>query len=170
MRLPHGCLFMPFDFYISFYSCLILPLIYPILSMSDCSVFQSSGRYTKVVGREYQYKSLGGNNMRIKSQTIMFFIFTILLGGCATNKEFMATGGSRSDGTVKLSYEYGEFQKPVVDLNQGIKLARSKCGVWGYTGAEPFGSSERTCVAGNGYGCTMWRVTVEYQCIGSPSK
>jgi YecR-like lipoprotein len=92
----------------------------------------------------------------------------IVLTGCATTKEFAATGGSRSDGTVKLSYEYGEFEKPVVDLQQGVRLAQEKCAVWGYSGAQAFGAAEQTCVVSNAYGCIRWRVTAEYQCLGSP--
>lgn len=93
-----------------------------------------------------------------------------VLGGCATPMNYMATGGSRSDGTVKLSYQYGGFQKPVVDAQQGIELAKSKCAAWGYTGAEPFGGQVRNCTAYNQYGCIQFLVTAEFQCIGGPSK
>jgi hypothetical protein len=54
---------------------------------------------------------------------------------------YVATGGSKSDGTVKLSYEFGLFQEPVVNEQQGLELAKSKCAMWGYTGAEPFGGN-----------------------------
>jgi len=106
----------------------------------------------------------------MKKQIMVFLAAAILLSGCATPKEFYATGGSRSDGTVKLSYEYGGFEKPIVDPNQGAQLAASKCAVWGYTGAEAFGAAEQSCVFANGYGCQRFRVTVEYQCTGSPSR
>ena len=38
----------------------------------------------------------------------------VTLAGCAVNKDWVAAGGSRADGTVKLAYEYGEFQKPAL--------------------------------------------------------
>ena len=93
-----------------------------------------------------------------------------VLGGCATPMNYAATGGSRSDGTVKLSYQFREFQQPVVDAQQGIELAKSKCAAWGYTGAEPFGGELRTCAYSNQYGCVQFLVTAEYQCLGGPSK
>ena len=36
----------------------------------------------------------------------------VVLAGCATAKNWSATGGSRADATVKLSYEYWAFEKP----------------------------------------------------------
>jgi hypothetical protein len=39
----------------------------------------------------------------------------LCLAGYATTKEFVATGGSRADGTVHLSYEYGMFESPHED-------------------------------------------------------
>ncbi len=36
--------------------------------------------------------------------------FILVLAGCATQKIMVPTGGSRADGTVNLSYEYGMFE------------------------------------------------------------
>jgi len=36
-------------------------------------------------------------------------ISALLLAGCATTKDWSATGGSQADGTVRLSYEFGPF-------------------------------------------------------------
>ena len=70
---------------------------------------------------------------------------------------------------VALSYEYGLFEKPQEDQEQGLSLAASSCGTWGYTGANPFGES-RKCEAANQYGsCIRWEVTQRYQCVGAPS-
>jgi hypothetical protein len=92
----------------------------------------------------------------------------VCLSGCATTKEFVATNGSRSDGTVVLSYEYGMFESPQEDQQQGAELATSTCGGWGYSGTQPFGET-RQCNAVNGYGsCIHWMVTRRYQCLGSP--
>ena len=97
-------------------------------------------------------------------------VLVFVLGGCATPMNYAATDGSRSDGTIKLSYQFGGFQKPVLDAQQGIELAKSKCAAWGYTGAEPFGGEVRTCTAYNQHGCVQLLVTAEYQCLGGPSK
>jgi len=93
----------------------------------------------------------------------------ILIQGCAVNKQLVSTGGSRSDGTVKMSYEYGAFQAPKVNMQQGQQGAKQRCAAWGYTDAEPFGGSTRTCASSSGGSCDVWRVTVEYQCTGTPS-
>jgi len=78
------------------------------------------------------------------------------------------TGGSRADGAVKLSYEFGSFQVPKVDEAQGLAAAKQRCAAWGYTGAEPFGGSTKTCVNASMGSCNAFRVTVEYQCTGTP--
>ncbi len=94
----------------------------------------------------------------------------LLAVGCATTKEWSAIGGSRSDGTIKLSYEYGPFEVPQVSEEQAVKLASTRCSTWGYTGAEAFGGFTRVCNAPDGMGgCNRWLVTREYQCLGNPA-
>jgi YecR-like lipoprotein len=94
----------------------------------------------------------------------------ICVTGCAVQKQWIPTGGSRADGTVDLSYEYGMFQKPQVDETQGVDLAASTCAGWGYTGAQPFGGTLSRCEAVNGYGnCVRFLVTRKYQCMGAPA-
>jgi hypothetical protein len=93
----------------------------------------------------------------------------LLLAGCATTKEFTATNGSRADGTVALSYEYGLLQSPREDQEQGATLASSTCAGWGYSGSQAFGGETQQCDAVDGYGdCIHWLVTRRYQCLGSP--
>jgi hypothetical protein len=103
--------------------------------------------------------------------TILCSLMSIAyLSGCAAQKQWADTGGSRADGTVQLEYEYGEFEKPEVDDAQGVELAASRCAAWGYTGSEPFGSGMRKCEAFGGYGnCLSWIVTKNFQCLGAPS-
>jgi len=94
----------------------------------------------------------------------------MLITGCVSQKELMSTGGSRSDGTVNLSFEYGMFEKPQVDWNQANAEAAQRCSTWGYSGAERFGGNMQKCEAVNGYGnCMRWLVTVTYQCTGAPA-
>jgi hypothetical protein len=95
-------------------------------------------------------------------------VMVALLQGCAVQKTMVATGGSRSDGTVKLAYEVAMLEKPQLDMQQGIATALEKCKVWGYTGAEPFGGQTKTCNSWGGGGCNGWLVTVEFQCTGTP--
>lgn len=91
-----------------------------------------------------------------------------LLAGCATQKALQATGGSKADGTVDLSFQYGLFEKPEVNWGEGVQIARSRCQAWGYSDAEPFGGTKSICNQRNGYGdCIDTVVTATYQCTGS---
>jgi hypothetical protein len=108
--------------------------------------------------------------MNHMAKNVILLAMLAFLVSCATTKQYGATGGSRADGTVKLSYQYGGFEKPVVDPQQALSLARSKCRAWGYTDAEAFGTEISTCTASNAYGCLQYVVTAEYQCLGGPGK
>ena len=96
----------------------------------------------------------------------LFFLATlVLLTGCATQKILTPTGGSKADGTVVLSYEYGMFEQPIVDHVAAQALAKKRCAAWRYKNAEAFGSGTSDCLAYNGYGnCVRQRVNVIYQC------
>jgi len=91
----------------------------------------------------------------------------LALAACATAKTYTATGGSRSDGTVRLSYEVGMFEAPQVDEAQGLQVARQRCATWGYSGAEAFGGITTQCTAMGSSGCMTTLVSKEYQCTGN---
>ena len=98
-------------------------------------------------------------------------VATLLLGGCATHKDWLVTGGSRADGVVRLSYERNEFQRPKLSKAQADQMATQRCMAWGYKGAETFGSQSIQCESRRGFGnCGDRLVTVEYQCTGSPGQ
>ncbi|HOO81886.1 MAG TPA: YecR family lipoprotein [Alphaproteobacteria bacterium] len=92
-------------------------------------------------------------------------LVVIFLSGCAVNKTMYATGGSKADGTVTLSYSYGGFEQPVVDYASALTTAKDKCKAWGYKNAEAFGGESLKCLAYNAYGCTQQQVDVMYQCL-----
>ncbi|MGY0560650.1 YecR family lipoprotein [Luteimonas sp. A277] len=95
---------------------------------------------------------------------------SIVLAGCATQKELLVTEASRSDGVVTLSYESNEFQSVSYDAQRAQELATQRCVAWGYSGAESFGSERTTCTSRRGFGnCGARRVDIQYQCTGSPS-
>jgi len=102
----------------------------------------------------------------MKFLSFSFVLAALLLQGCAAQKTMVPTGGSKADGTVKLSYEFGMFEQPKVDIAQGTSAALKRCSSWGYTGAEPFGGQTKTCNSYGGGGCNGWLVTVEFQCTG----
>jgi hypothetical protein len=92
----------------------------------------------------------------------------LLVSGCATTETPQAIGGNKAGGTVDLAFEFGLFQKPVVDWASANATAQQRCGAWGYSGAQMFGAANTQCEAMNGYGnCLRTRVTVTYQCTGS---
>jgi len=99
----------------------------------------------------------------MKYASIFVALFIV---GCATPLDYVATGGSRADGVVSLSYEYGAFQAPQLDEAQGIREATARCQVWGYTGAQAFGGNVQTCTMASLGSCDRWRVTRDYQCTG----
>jgi hypothetical protein len=65
-----------------------------------------------------------------------------------------------------MSYEYGLFEVPKVDIQKGARTAQRRCNAWGYSGAEAFGGSTKRCVAYGSSGCERWLVTTEFQCTG----
>lgn len=100
--------------------------------------------------------------------SVLFFAIVLSLTGCAVQKELQPTGGSRADGTIKMSYEVGEFEQPVVDMAQAQASAKARCKKWGYKDAEPFGGQQTTCNQPGGFnGCANRLVTVEFQCLGN---
>lgn len=99
-------------------------------------------------------------------KTVTVLIALFLVGGCAVTKVPQPTGGSKSDGVVELSYEYGTFEKPVVKWGEADRAARDRCSAWGYTDAERFGGGTRECNNYSGGTCNRWLVTVSYQCTG----
>ena len=94
------------------------------------------------------------------------FVITAMQG-CAVQKQLMPTGGSRADGTVQLSYEYGAFEIPQVDPQQGLSAARQTCAGWGYADAAPFGGYTKRCTNFSGGACNAWLVTYQYQCTST---
>lgn len=101
---------------------------------------------------------------------VMFVLAAAMIftNGCVTTKDWAATGGSRADGVVRLSYEIGAMEQAQLNESQAIALATKRCATWGYTGADAFGGVTRQCNQPGGFGgCTNWVVTKEFQCTGN---
>lgn len=100
------------------------------------------------------------------NKVLISFLVIFSFSGCAVNKEWGTSGGSKSDGTVELSYVYGLFEKPILDNNKGLEKASKLCKTWGYSKAEAFEFLEEKCLSRNGYGdCIRAIVTKKYQCL-----
>lgn len=90
----------------------------------------------------------------------------LILTACTVDKQLDATGGSRADGIVELSYEIGDLQTARIDWAKADRDAAQRCTAWGYSQAERFGGERRQCNNPSTYGCMNWFVTVNYQCTG----
>ena len=86
------------------------------------------------------------------------------LSGCTTIKTMEATGGSRSEGVVELSYSTGLFESPQVDWAEAQRTATQRCQAWGYQGADPFSSPKKRCDVPD---CSAYTKTYLYQCTGA---
>jgi len=105
--------------------------------------------------------------MRIRIPVACFTIVAVsCMGGCATQKVLVPTGGSRADATVDMSYDVAGLERAKMYPQQGIESARERCKAWGYADAQPFGGEVRTCNQPSQYGCVAWHVTMKYQCTG----
>jgi hypothetical protein len=107
--------------------------------------------------------------MKLMTLLAVSALIIMCLQGCAVQKQLTPTGGSRADGTVKMSYECGAYEVPKVDAQQGWRDAKRRCQSWGYEDAEAFGGFTRSCIYSSGSGCSRWLVTHEYQCTGTPT-
>lgn len=87
-----------------------------------------------------------------------------LLTACSTVSQMTPTGGSRADGIVEMSFEYGMFDKVKLDPDSSREQAAERCRAWGYQNAEPFGGVTRQCQAPSQYGCMRYFATIKYQC------
>ena len=106
----------------------------------------------------------------MRKSLMLLLASTLIISGCATKKQLVPTGGSKSDGTVRMSYSYGMFESPVLDPQQGMNAAKARCAAWGYSGAEPFGGFTSQCSQPSSSGCMQTLVTIEYQCTGDIKK
>jgi len=107
--------------------------------------------------------------LEMKKPTTLLLLFSFTaIAGCATEKVWEVSGGSRADGTVKLSYEYRLLQKPKANTYQGDDLATTKCQSWGYAGARAFGKPVEQCKdrSSDDGSCISWVVTAYYECLG----
>ncbi|HAT1683676.1 TPA: hypothetical protein I8Y21_004431 [Klebsiella oxytoca] len=86
------------------------------------------------------------------------------LSGCAVT-DLSATGGSRADGTIVMSAEYGELDYLDINKNKALAAATKRCQSWGYNSAQSFDTGISKCSDFSGFGCTRYIYSLTYQCI-----
>jgi len=105
--------------------------------------------------------------MKVSSylHSILFLFVVSSLIGCMVQKAWIPTGGSKADATVRLAYEYKDFEIPQDNSSQALDLARERCRAWGFLDAQHFGGKHTTCNFQTVNGCESWLVTAEFQCL-----
>ncbi len=86
----------------------------------------------------------------------------LTVSGCATQNDWEAVGGSKGDAVVRLSYELRALDSHTPDESDGIRLAKQRCGYWGFSGAKPFDVETKSCADEQ---CRSYIITKEYQCV-----
>ncbi len=93
----------------------------------------------------------------------------LFLSGCASSYYPEATGGSKSDAIITVTYGYPNRVNPNDWTKewQGIDASATKrCKNWGYSSAVRFDRAEKWCITWNGFGdCTYWKESLNYQCV-----
>ncbi|EBW7149657.1 YecR family lipoprotein [Citrobacter braakii] len=94
------------------------------------------------------------------------FSAPLFLSGCiSTVTDLSASGGSRADGTVVMSTEYGEFDSIDINKEKALASATRRCQSWGYRTAQPFDAGFSKCSDFSGFSCTRYIYSISYQCI-----
>jgi TPR repeat protein len=101
---------------------------------------------------------------------LVLFICISLMGCTKTIKTLQATGGSRADGVVELSYGISAFE--IIDKilwDKAVVTATEACQQWGYDLAKRFeGNPSNKCQMQGDFGsCAYFLRTYKYQCISS---
>ncbi|HEI6967613.1 YecR family lipoprotein [Yersinia sp. 2544 StPb PI] len=95
---------------------------------------------------------------------VALILGVITLSGCATPKQWEATGGGKSDGIVQISYEQGQFENGQSSDSQGLTVATERCKFWGYKSALKSGTEKSICKTMGKYNCLQTTVTQDYIC------
>ncbi|TDK55514.1 YecR family lipoprotein [Pseudomonas moraviensis] len=100
----------------------------------------------------------------MKSLIATLTLSALFLTGCATPKQWEATGGSKTDGIVQVSYELGQFESGQTNAEQGLTIATQRCKTWGYNTAEITGSEKNICRTMGKFNCLQTTITQDYLC------
>ncbi|WP_439156120.1 YecR family lipoprotein [Yoonia sp.] len=104
----------------------------------------------------------------MKSKIVGLIGFAIL-ASCAEPvvESPVATGGSRADASVEMSYQTGLYRPVTPNWEAALSSATQRCRAWGYSRADAFEGTSTTCNVYDAYlGCTQSTVTRTYQCLG----
>lgn len=101
----------------------------------------------------------------------LVFLGSALTAGCVTAYVTpVATGGSKSDGIIEMSYERDSMIATEVDRAGAMMRAKDRCVSWGYDDVEPFDAGMEKCISVSSGICSRYRVTTQYQCFNYESE
>lgn len=94
------------------------------------------------------------------------FVVMLFLTGCATSAPLEPFGGSKADGIVQFSHEYGVFRKAENVVTEAVMLeAQERCKAWGFNSASYLGEDAKQCTYENSDGvCMRYRHVHNFQC------
>lgn len=93
------------------------------------------------------------------------FGLALLVAGCAVTKTPVATGGSRGDASIEMSYDVFGGQQVIPDWPAAQIGADQRCQAWGYSRAVAYDGTTTRCNASNAFGCINETITRNYQCL-----
>lgn len=104
--------------------------------------------------------------MRLRNFNWMVCSIALFASGCTTVKIPQASGGSRSDGVVEMSFDYALFERLDIQWDKAQAEAVYRCKLWGYKNAQRFKGVETSCQDYSpDFGCVSSIAKIKYQCI-----
>jgi hypothetical protein len=98
-----------------------------------------------------------------KKLCLLFMI--LFISGCAVVKTPTISGVDQDNGKIKMSYNYGLFEKPDVKWNETLDSASAQCKNWGYIDAQQSTGPQTNCIKEDQKGnCISWQVDSLYKC------
>jgi YecR-like lipoprotein len=136
-----------------------------------------NGAVASETSMEHPTRSFSGGSAMSATRFAAALIGAALLTSCsqtAVTKVPVATGGSKSDGTIQLAYERKASEAVTVDWAVAEQNALQRCQSWGYSQVDAFAGARTQCVEmGQGLfingavpgACAREMVFTNYQCL-----
>lgn len=96
---------------------------------------------------------------------LYLLLMILFISGCAVVKTPTISGVDQDNGQIKMSYNYGLFERPDVKWNETLDSASAQCKNWGYIDAQQSTGPQTNCIKEDQKGsCISWQVDSLYKC------
>jgi hypothetical protein len=96
---------------------------------------------------------------------LCLLLMILFISGCAVVKTPTISGVDQDNGQIKMSYNYGLFERPDVKWNETLDSASAQCKNWGYMDAQQSTGPQTRCTKEDQKGnCISWQVDSLYKC------